>query len=133
MRKNRNGNGEHSFAYCEGQMAAQTRQPCRFTDSALQQQWADGYSAEVSRSRQGVPWWKSNTIRAAMILGGVGVVMILTSHFIPEQTGGNSMLAAGGGMTVGGLLQMFLRAALRTETPVYWGGGYGQTYQTNQP
>ena len=105
-----------TFAHWEGYTTAQTRKPCRFTDPAEQAQWAAGFSQAVSEGRAGKVWYKSNTMRVALILGAVGVLMFAAGQYSGGTTG-NVVMAAGGGMSLSNLLSMFLRATI-TSSPV---------------
>ncbi|MFA5056498.1 MAG: hypothetical protein WC485_00155 [Opitutaceae bacterium] len=111
-------------AYWEGWLAAQTRQPCKYSEDQAEDtddrdQWADGFAAAVKEGKAGKVWWKSKTIQVAGILAAVGVGMIVWGKFSGGSESG-MMMGAGGGMTVSNLVSILLRTI--TDQPVYFGG-----------
>lgn len=121
---------EKSAAHCEGYLAFQTRKECRYTpeQADLRIDWAAGFMEALGEFRSGKRWWKSNTFRTAIVCMVAGIVVILLGRFAIGDAGGNNMMmATGSGISIGSILSMFVRTAIRSE-PVSFGGYNNQSF-----
>jgi hypothetical protein len=124
-----------SAEYWEGWQSVSTRQPCKYgpDQPQLRQAWAEGYADRVAyeeaEKRAGKVWWKSNTFRTAIICLTAGIVILLYGHFSGNGSA-NEIMSAGGGMSVGAILSMGIRKMLN-DTPLYSGGGGGNSWYNN--
>jgi len=120
-------NGKAEF--WEGFTSATTKQPCKYAvdQVELRQAWAEGFAAAVEEQRFTKVWWRSNTMRTAMICLTAGVVVLIYGRFFGSTGNTNEIMSAGGGMSVGAILSMGLRKMLN-ETPIYGGGGGSSWY-----
>ena len=121
--------GDVAAAYWEGYQAHQIRQPCKYAEGKthLRRTWADGFADAVAEQRAGKVWWKSNTIRTALICLTAGIVVLLYGRF-GGNGAGNEIMSAGGGMSVGAIMSMGIRKMINT-TPLYGGGGGTSWYK----
>jgi len=108
--------------YWEGHQAFTTRQPCKYPEDKLElrQAWAEGYAAAVVEQRAGKVWWKSNTIRTAMVCLTAGIIVVIYGRFFGTMGNGNEIMSAGGGMSVGAIMSMGIRKMIN-DTPIYGG------------
>ncbi len=115
-------NGRAEF--WEGWQAVQTRQPCKYgvDQLELRQAWAEGFASAVAEAKSGKVWWKSNTIRTAIVCLTAGVIVLIYGKYFGGVSNGSEIMSAGGGMSVGAILSMGIRKMLN-ETPLYGGGG----------
>ena len=117
--------------YWEGFTAATTRQPCRYDPdkTELRQAWAEGFASAVEEQKSRKVWWRSNTIRTALICLTAGVVMLLYGRFFSGVGSADEMMSAGGGMSVGAIMSMGIRKMMN-DTPIYsgYGGGGGTSW-----
>ena len=114
--------------YWEGWQACQIRQTCNYDkdEAGMRDHWAEGFANAVAEQRAGKVWWKSNTIRTALICLTAGIVVLLYGRFSGNGAG-NEIMSAGGGMSVGAILSMGLRKMIN-DSPVHWSGGSQQWY-----
>lgn len=110
--------------YWEGFTSASTRQPCKYSEDKLElrQAWAEGFEAAVVEQRSGKVWWKSNTIRTALVCLTAGIIVLLYGRFFGTVGNGSEIMSAGGGLSVGAIMSMGIRKMIN-DTPIY--GGYG--------
>lgn len=115
--------------YWDGFLSLTTRQSCKYPEdkASLRQEWADGFADAVAEQRAGKVWWKSNTIRTALICLTAGIVVLLYGRF-GGNGAGNEIMSAGGGMSVGAIMSMGIRKMINT-TPLYGGGGGTSWYK----
>ena len=104
--------------YWNGWLAMHTKKFCDYpaSNTVMRADWARGFGDAVREQKAGKVWYKSNTMKAGMICLVVGGFIILYGRFVE---GGESLISAGSGVSISGLLSMFLRTALKTE-PVHW-------------
>ncbi|GAG04970.1 unnamed protein product [marine sediment metagenome] len=107
-----------------------TKQSCDYPANkiVMRADWAKGFGDAVREQKAGKVWWKSNTMKAGMICLVVGGFIVLYGRFV---AGGSSLISAGSGVSISGLLSMFLRVALKTE-PVHWSNSGQQQWYSGQ-
>ncbi|MCK9569814.1 hypothetical protein M0R72_12795 [Candidatus Pacearchaeota archaeon] len=113
---------KHSAAYFDGILGFRTRQVCRYTEQGDKDDWADGFASALAEEGASKVWYRSKTFQAALICLGVGLLIVAFGRIGGFANGtGNMMMSAGGGMTLGSVLSMFLRVALQGNSPLTFG------------
>ena len=121
-------------AYCEGMTAFRLGRDCKYAPDAATDRadWAKGYLDAWTKDVDAKVWWKSNTLRAAIVCMVAGIVLVGVGKygsFTGSETG-NMVMSSGGGMSLGSLLSVFVRTALQS-SPVTWTSGYGTSSYGN--
>lgn len=114
----------------EGYQAFTTRKECRYSVEQVveREDWARGFGVAVAEHREGKVWYKSKTIRTALILLPIGIALIVFGKYLGSSMGasnGNMMMAAGSGLSLGNLLSILLRTISSDPIYVSSGGYYG--------
>ena len=104
-------NNTETAAFWEGVFAAESHTPCKYPSDQTKERadWSRGvtwrWEAVQESIRVGKVWWRSRTLRSAVIFGIVGVVLI----YLGNHSSNGLMMGAGGGITAGGCFQAALR------------------------
>lgn len=104
-------------AYWEGYQSFTTQRACPYQAGNERADWANGFAAAVSESKQAKVWWRSKTMRVSVVLLFGAIVLLSAGR---DATGtlqtSTALTAAGGFLTGREILGIMLRAV--TDQPI---------------